>query len=130
MGQDELHAIEKNAAPQQLEDNMSRPYLQEREDTCTPLATQQTLVASYDISNLLPGLDLGLQVEQPASQEPLPHPRSDMLCVVCMEGEKKVVLLPCKHMCMCKVCAAEIIADSAQCPVCREHVADSFEAFF
>ena len=119
MGQAGLHAIEKEKALQNhLKDNLA---LQETQDACMPSASHQTIVASCDFSDLLPGLDLGL---------PLSYRRSDMLCVVCMEREKKVVLLPCKHMCMCKVCTAEIIADSARCPVCREHVADSFEAFF
>ena len=50
-------------------------------------------------------------------------------CVVCMDAKKSVCLLPCKHMCMCQPCASKVMAASAQCPVCREPVADSFEMF-
>ena len=50
-------------------------------------------------------------------------------CVVCLDAKKSVCLLPCKHMCMCPPCASKVMAASAQCPVCREPVADSFEMF-
>ena len=50
-------------------------------------------------------------------------------CVVCMDAKKSVCLLPCKHLCMCTPCTSKIMAGSAQCPVCREPVADWFEAF-
>ena len=56
--------------------------------------------------------------------------REERLCVVCMVHEKKVLLLPCKHLCMCKACTDKIVTGSARCPVCRELVADSVEAFF
>ena len=135
MGQGELHSIEKNAALQQLEEHMTNLALQEREGSRAPpssCASNQTSAVSSHFSDMLPGLDLfGLDVDEQPSQEPLlSHPRSGMVCIVCMEREKKVVLLPCKHMCMCKVCTDEIMADKAQCPVCREAVVDSFEAFF
>ena len=54
----------------------------------------------------------------------------ERLCVACMEHERKVVLLPCRHMCMCKPCTDKVLEDTGQCPVCREHVVDSLEAFF
>ena len=129
--QGELHSIEKNAALQQLEEHMTNLALQEREGTHAPSwASNQTSAASSHFSDMLPGLNLsGLEVDEQPSQEPLLS-RSDMVCVVCMEREKKVVLLPCKHMCMCKVCTDEILAIKAQCPVCREPVVDSFAAFF
>ena len=58
------------------------------------------------------------------------QPRADvLLCVVCMEREKKVLLLLCRHICMCKACTDKIVGGSAQCPVCREHVVDSIEIF-
>ena len=128
-----MHTIEKNKALQQLEEHMTNLALHERAGTHAPSwASNQTSAASIHLSNLLPGLDLfGWEVDEEPSQEPLlSHPISDMVCIVCMEREKKVVLLPCKHMCMCKVCTDEIMADKARCPVCREPVVDSFEAFF
>ena len=129
VGQAELHAMEMNATLQ-FEEDIAKLALQEREGTRTPSAENQTSAdASSHLNDLLPGINLGMEIEQP-SPAPPPQPREDMLCVVCMEREKKVFLLPCRHICMCKVCTDEIIAGSAQCPVCREHVENSFEAFF
>ena len=36
-------------------------------------------------------------------------------CVVCLEAAPAVVLLPCKHMCLCAGCAPHL----TNCPVCR-----------
>ena len=62
-----------------------------------------------------------------------PQDPERMLCVVCMEREKRVVLLPCKHCCMCKECTDQIVAhwrDQAQCPVCRQLIVDTLEPFY
>ena len=112
MVQAELQAVEKNTALDQLEEDMTNLALQEREGIHEP-----------STSNLI------VRCEQP-SPESRRHPRADvLLCVVCMEREKKVILLPCRHICMCKACTDKIVGDSAQCPVCREHVVDSIEGF-
>ena len=39
------------------------------------------------------------------------------LCVVCSEREKEVILLPCKHRCLCQICADQI--GLGLCPMCR-----------
>lgn len=36
-------------------------------------------------------------------------------CVICLEGALDVVLLPCRHQCVCRVCLKEI----DRCPICR-----------
>lgn len=36
-------------------------------------------------------------------------------CVICLEGALSVVLLPCRHLCVCRVCLDEI----DRCPICR-----------
>jgi hypothetical protein len=51
------------------------------------------------------------------------------LCVVCLEAEKSVALLPCRHLCMCAACTRSIMASSKQCPVCRTGIADTYEMF-
>ena len=114
MVQAELQAVEKNMSLNQLEEDMPNLALQEREGTHEPSTSNQTLMC-----------------EQPSQESPR-HPIADnLLCVVCMEREKNMLLLPCRHICMCKACTDKIVdGDSAQCPVCRERVVDSFEAFF
>ena len=55
------------------------------------------------------------------------------MCVLCMEHEKSVVLLPCKHMCMCKGCTEKYIAqggfNKATCPMCRERIVNTIEPY-
>ena len=47
------------------------------------------------------------------------------LCVVCLDQEKRCMLRPCKHLCVCDDCAAMLMSDShPACPVCRTRVED------
>ncbi len=49
------------------------------------------------------------------------------MCVVCQTNEKSVVLLPCRHVCVCKECANnEMLLD---CPLCRERIRDRIAVF-
>lgn len=49
------------------------------------------------------------------------------MCVVCQANEKSVVLLPCRHVCLCKECASnELVED---CPLCREKIRDRITVF-
>mmetsp|Transcript_19787 Transcript_19787/g.37756 ORF Transcript_19787/g.37756 Transcript_19787/m.37756 type:complete len:391 (-) Transcript_19787:132-1304(-) len=51
-------------------------------------------------------------------------------CVVCMDRRRTVVLLPCRHMCICKECATVLFQTSPQrCPLCREDVEEVFRVF-
>jgi hypothetical protein len=55
----------------------------------------------------------------------------EYLCVVCEESKKQVILLPCKHMCLCKNCAAGCLFKTLnECPMCRAKIEDSMEVFW
>ena len=49
--------------------------------------------------------------------------RDKRLCVVCVDQVKTVLVLPCKHMCLCVDCAREIAQSRTRerriCPLCR-----------
>jgi ATP-dependent DNA helicase PIF1 len=49
----------------------------------------------------------------------------DKLCVVCKENSKNVVLLPCRHMCLCKICSENI----NKCPICRKDINEYMQVF-
>jgi hypothetical protein len=74
------------------------------------------------------------------------------LCCICRESPKCILLLPCKHVCMCSACAEQClvlpyssgsgsgsssgsganVAAAARlkcCPVCRGHVLDFLRIF-
>ncbi|KAG1712254.1 hypothetical protein DVH05_000004 [Phytophthora capsici] len=48
-----------------------------------------------------------------SSQEIFGHLGSE--CVICLERVPAVILLPCRHLCVCRECLEEI----DQCPICR-----------
>jgi len=47
------------------------------------------------------------------------------LCVVCADSEIHVVLLPCRHRCLCRTCAPVL----KKCPICRKEIGDRIETF-
>ena len=57
----------------------------------------------------------------PAPGEPEPS----NLCVICMDAPKCVVLMPCKHYCLCEGCSGLV----QQCPVCRRKIIHSMKIF-
>ena len=42
-----------------------------------------------------------------------------LLCVVCMERERNILLLPCAHLCVCQMCSKNMLSD---CPICRSDI--------
>ena len=47
-------------------------------------------------------------------------------CVVCLDGEAVVAILPCGHRCVCEGCAT---LQMTQCPMCRQPVQDMKRIF-
>lgn len=47
-------------------------------------------------------------------------PNDKNLCVICQDRDKCVVLLPCRHLCICDICANKLIRlNQYECPLCR-----------
>ena len=53
--------------------------------------------------------------------------KEQRLCVVCQEHEKSVVLLPCRHMCLCEGCSNN--AQVQFCPLCRRPIAHRISVY-
>jgi hypothetical protein len=51
------------------------------------------------------------------------------VCCVCRDRPKSVVLLPCKHLCLCEPCAGTGGRRIARCPMCRQHISDMLHVF-
>lgn len=53
------------------------------------------------------------------------------LCVICWNDRKTVVLLPCKHLCVCKSCSRKLwnSIQNETCPICRNNVDNLLEVF-
>lgn len=52
--------------------------------------------------------------------EALQSQAEQRLCVICAEREKTVVLLPCRHLCLCDVCSS--YDSMVNCPLCRKDI--------
>jgi hypothetical protein len=40
-------------------------------------------------------------------------------CVICFTDVKDTILLPCRHLCICASCAADLRYQASNCPICR-----------
>jgi hypothetical protein len=45
--------------------------------------------------------------------------QDNMLCVICQDHSKVILLMPCAHLCLCNECNLSSIA---QCPLCRANI--------
>jgi hypothetical protein len=53
--------------------------------------------------------------------------QDDMQCVICREQQKAVLLLPCRHLCLCQGCSHK--HELPSCPVCRTHVVERMRIY-
>jgi RING finger protein 26 len=77
-----------------------------------------------------------LDREMPQNQTKLKHEleleKDKRLCVICQDNVKNILLMPCRHVCMCQQCLLEIRQGHlyfAQCPLCRTHIQSTLEVF-
>lgn len=58
-----------------------------------------------------------------------PSPKTDAFCVICQDRVKCIVLLPCKHLCLCHECAINWSRYQRYCPLCRKFIEDTLKVF-
>ncbi|ORZ33642.1 hypothetical protein BCR44DRAFT_30483 [Catenaria anguillulae PL171] len=49
-----------------------------------------------------------------------PDPSQQPECIVCMADAKDTMVLPCRHLCLCKECGSQLRRQSSKCPICRQ----------
>ena len=47
-------------------------------------------------------------------------------CCICLDGKKSVVLLPCRHLCLCEKCNSPSLK---KCPICRSTIESRMVVF-
>ena len=56
--------------------------------------------------------------------------REDKLCVVCQDSDKCIMILPCRHLCICQGCQGPLLKGSnVKCPICRKAVRQTIKAY-
>mmetsp|Transcript_1573 Transcript_1573/g.2341 ORF Transcript_1573/g.2341 Transcript_1573/m.2341 type:complete len:342 (-) Transcript_1573:2318-3343(-) len=55
------------------------------------------------------------------------HLEEEKLCVICRENPKEVLIMPCRHLCVCKECGNRV--ELTRCPLCREVIAERISVF-
>ena len=59
--------------------------------------------------------------------------REERLCCVCLDGAKTVLLLPCRHLCVCENCSTAMDSQRRKllriCPICRVTVEEMMKVF-
>ena len=53
--------------------------------------------------------------------------KEDRVCVICKENPKSVLLMNCRHLCVCNECGHLDVL--VQCPLCRELIAERINVF-
>lgn len=54
---------------------------------------------------------------------------SSNLCVICQDRPKSIVLLPCRHLCLCRNCIHHLRSYRTRCPLCREHFRETIQVY-
>ena len=101
--------------------------------TATATATASHVFKRSPFADPLPAEPLQANVAIPNQQGMQSSQASNMtddehLCVVCEDAKKQVIILPCRHMCLCPKCANfDVIKE---CPMCRQKVEDSMNVYW
>lgn len=53
--------------------------------------------------------------------------QSEDVCVICMDAEKTVVVMPCRHQCLCVQCSKRFIRRN--CPICRAVIEETISVY-
>lgn len=54
----------------------------------------------------------------------------DIVCVICQDNLRCILMLPCKHLCLCNGCAKRITGlRRSQCPICRKPIAQTLRVY-
>lgn len=73
------------------------------------------------------GLRLVTEQKKELIQKQFGLEKEQKLCVVCQVQEKTILLLPCRHLCLCENCSSRTTL--SDCPLCRDTIQDKIRVY-
>ena len=55
--------------------------------------------------------------------------KGQRMCVICQEREKTVLLMPCRHLCLCNACGSVENHRIKNCPLCRREIVSKLDVY-
>lgn len=105
------------------------------------LFCQNMLAFMYNVSrfmgrcrNYLPSMSLSCKPTESksnrlAAEEDTTDNGMPGLCVICQDQLKSIVLMPCRHLCLCKGCHTQLKRYRHACPVCRQPFVQTIQVY-
>lgn len=83
------------------------------------------------IRNLLPNIWRLSPISEDYANPSSSPTKTDIcnLCVICQDKMKTIVLLPCRHLCLCRDCFRQLRRYRQECPMCREPYHHSIQVY-
>ena len=78
-------------------------------------------------ARLRKALDTITEAKETHMRRRLEQQDTEKACVVCLESPKTVLLLPCKHLCVCSGCSERL--ELTNCPLCRIAIESKITTF-
>lgn len=73
------------------------------------------ITTTITIVNMEEGESSQMSVETPKSTT-----SSNQECVICLANIRNIVMLSCRHMCICEECVGDASSRIDKCPICRQ----------
>ena len=67
-----------------------------------------------ELNNILADINRVAESVKKIQQQKVTEVANYRQCVACMERDKSVLFMPCRHLCVCTECSKEVV----KCPVC------------
>lgn len=92
--------------------------------------TTQIRLPTFNISRVFrPEIRRSLSTPLPQNKDNLNRSNDDWSCIICQERLKCILLLPCRHVCMCSECNVRLQLYDNSCPICRNAIDDTMRVF-
>ena len=111
-----LSAVMKERDDLKAELSRIQPFYREDDSFYAQKSLQELQSYERQVKNVLERIE---KAKQELEEE--------KLCVICRESTKEVLIMPCRHLCVCKDCGHRV--ELERCPLCREAIAERISVF-